>query len=391
MSDRLDIDALLIGSLYGELSSADEARLQAHLESHPADRTALADLTRARTVVRESRIFELQAEPPQSISALLMQEAARRAPRKVEEKESWFQRFLASLRHPAMAAAAMLVVVVGVAGTIYLKKGDQFAEQTKSEAIAPASPVETTMTPPAGSAALAQDTATPPVATGDFDVRLEESAADGKADKQGTVGGLEVSTPRNRPMPKDLDSESKAEPKKEKRQFAEPPKPTTAAPSMVPEGKGRAPAADPAPSPAAPPPPPTSNYGAAGGAAGTSRGSTDKATTSRAPTNSVPAPAQEQQKPAEKETAEVAWAKAQHVKIVDRVRAGKCGDAANLAVQLSNRVPAYYQQHVENDRDLKQCFTVINRERELEAERVQRARAKQQRSDEAPRPAESTK
>ena len=64
MAERQDIDALLISALYGELTPAEESRLAAHLESHPADRTALADLTHARTVVRESRILEVQLEPP---------------------------------------------------------------------------------------------------------------------------------------------------------------------------------------------------------------------------------------------------------------------------------------------------------------------------------------
>jgi hypothetical protein len=128
MVERQDIDALLIGSLYGELSSADEARLQAHLESHPADRTALDRLTHARDAVRRSRILEVQLEPPQAVSALLMQEAARRAPAKAEGRESWFVRLRRSfLMHPAMAAAAMLVVVLGVAGTLYVRKGDHFA------------------------------------------------------------------------------------------------------------------------------------------------------------------------------------------------------------------------------------------------------------------------
>lgn len=131
MADRMDIDALLIGSLYGELTPADQARLQAHLESHPADRSVLADLTRARQVVRESRIFELQFEPPQAVSALLLQEAARRAPRirttpNSERSESWFQRFMRSLAaHPAMAAAAMLVVVLGAATILYKRSGAQ--------------------------------------------------------------------------------------------------------------------------------------------------------------------------------------------------------------------------------------------------------------------------
>ena len=35
MADRQDIDALLIGSLYGELSPPMRLAWQAHLESHP--------------------------------------------------------------------------------------------------------------------------------------------------------------------------------------------------------------------------------------------------------------------------------------------------------------------------------------------------------------------
>src|SRR5215210_955059 len=133
--DRQDIDALLIGALYGELTPADEARLAAHLDSHPTDRGALDDLKSARHAVRESRIFELQVDPPQAVSALLLQEAHRRAPKRVvareEDKESWFFRFTKMfLAHPAMAAAAMLVLVVGVASMIYVKKGsDQFADK----------------------------------------------------------------------------------------------------------------------------------------------------------------------------------------------------------------------------------------------------------------------
>src|SRR6476661_1238628 len=94
--DRQDIDALLVGALYGELTPADEARLTAHLDSHPTDRGALDDLKSARQAVRESRIFELQLDPPQAVSALLLQEAHRRAPKRVVEREaqeSWFFRF----------------------------------------------------------------------------------------------------------------------------------------------------------------------------------------------------------------------------------------------------------------------------------------------------------
>jgi len=137
MIDRMDIDALLVSALYGELTPADEARLTAHLESHPADRTALADLTHTRATIRESRILTFQFEPPQSVSALLLQEAVRRAPKPRGEAVGWFHRFTRSfMMHPAMAAAAMLVLVVGVAGTLYVRHGDPFVEM--------ATPVATT-------------------------------------------------------------------------------------------------------------------------------------------------------------------------------------------------------------------------------------------------------
>lgn len=141
MVERQDIDALLISALYGELTPADETRLASHLESHPADRTALADLTRAREVVRESGIFELQLqrEPRQSITAVLLQEAARRAPRPVASSgQGWFEQLTRSfMAHPALAAAAMLVVVIGFATLISTRKGDQFAESRATSSTVP--------------------------------------------------------------------------------------------------------------------------------------------------------------------------------------------------------------------------------------------------------------
>ncbi len=154
MVDRTDIDALLIGALYGELTPADEARLMAHLESHPVDRTALDNLTRTRAAVRDSRILAFQAEPPQSISALLLQEASRRAPRAATERSetaTWFQRFVRSfMAHPAMAAAATLVLVIAAVGTFYLRGADQFAQSEPPALERATSPGTTASSAPAG-------------------------------------------------------------------------------------------------------------------------------------------------------------------------------------------------------------------------------------------------
>src|SRR5262249_13142161 len=72
-----------------------------------------------------------QFEPPQAISALLLQEASRRAPRAATDRgeaATWFQRFVRSFTaHPAMAAAATLVLVITAAGTLYLRGANQLA------------------------------------------------------------------------------------------------------------------------------------------------------------------------------------------------------------------------------------------------------------------------
>jgi anti-sigma factor RsiW len=414
MVERQDIDALLIGSLYGELSSTEEARLTAHLESHPADRTALADLTRARTVVRESRMLQVQFDPPQSISALLMQEAARRAP-KPRDEMGWLQRFMRSvLLHPAMAAAAMLVLIIGVAGTVYLRQGDHFARQTKDEA----------PTLPGGNTTADQPVAaTVPVVSADagateqFRVGLDQEGAGGQAPATPATDEKKLAD-RTRAVQKQrelseeakearADKNAKAEAQlatkelaaEKKRPSAEPPKTgeslakTAAKPQ--PKSKGYIEVTTPdqrpkdfdgitngrddatkhdnsvasAPGAAGPKAPPAVNV----------------------PSPAPPPPAETEAKPVDpKPDPVLAWAKEQHGKAV--VAAKKdCKLAANIAMQIANRAPAYYAANIENDRALKSCQQYIAAEREKELERANRAKATQRRAvDEAPAPAKAT-
>jgi len=213
MADRTEIDALLISALYGELTPADEARLTAHLESHPADRTVLADLTHTRATVRESRILTIQLEPPQSVSALLLQEAARRAPKQAREAAGWFHRFMRSFMvHPAMAAAAMLVLVVGVAGTLYVRNGDQFAGATAPEVardLQATAREPAAATPPAPAPTIAPEPAPEPE-TGRFADTQNGAPADrfGAAAGSGAyrVGLDEADSPKpvlSKPVPQD--------------------------------------------------------------------------------------------------------------------------------------------------------------------------------------------
>src|SRR3954469_485604 len=168
MVERQDIDALLISALYGELTPTEETQLAAHLEAHPTDKAALAALTSTRDHIRENRLLAVQVEPPQSVSALLMQEAARRAPK--AEREGWFARIAKSfMMHPAMAAAAMLVVVLGVATVVNNKKGDQFVESSAPTASEPTAANHSGASG-SGSAAMDQTIAvapTPPPARSD--------------------------------------------------------------------------------------------------------------------------------------------------------------------------------------------------------------------------------
>lgn len=403
MVDRTDIDALLIGALYGELTPADEARLTAHLESHPADRTALADLTATRAAVRESRLFALQLDPPPAVSALLVREAARRAPR--VENEGWFQRFVrAFTAHPAMAAAAMLVIVVGVAGTAYLRNGDQFAAP-KAESVAQSermtNSAATPVLDPAAQPAAAPLAAPPPAAapavasaptaattTADtmtaagsgyaVDLAAEKAHlyAEGAAKKDAVAakssrgrnevtGGIELR--KAEPQPRDLD-ESKLGFAKEQRAA---PKGGKAAPAAADDADGSddrfAGAAAPGPTkPMAKAPARTVSPD-------------PEAQAQVAQAAPPPAPAAELAEPrADKALdANAEWARKQHAQVVALVAANRCEDAAAAALAIYNRAPDYYNGFVASDRNIKPCVQYVThmREKEDRARAAKRANA----------------
>jgi hypothetical protein len=406
MVERQEIDALLVGALYGELTPAEEAQLTAHLESHPGDRTALDDLKSARSAIRakvqESRIFELQVDPPQAISALLVQEAARRAPRRSEERsEGWFARFVRSfVAHPAMAAAATLVLVVGVAGTIYLKNGkDQFADQTVASRDQPPQAVAPT---PQG-ATIAQQAPTPADeraldtggATGaavggsdntySVDLAKESTGAKGRAasdkvqlqnvlsaEKQvakPTVAAIPLARPDTKPEPK---HEAK------KQDFVPVAPAKQASPRELDDGDV-ATAQTPSNEPAA-------NEGkagfvgnrgagpgAAGGGAAPSR-TTPSAQPAAPPPPPAMAPSPKTVKAAP-EDALLAWAKDQHARVLSLVKANNCRDAAPLAIDIKNRAPDYFATNMANDRALSKCMAYVNDAAEKDAEKNAKSRA----------------
>ncbi|HEX4451457.1 MAG TPA: hypothetical protein VH143_11330 [Kofleriaceae bacterium] len=341
-----ELDALLVGALYGELGPADEARLAAHLESHPTDRTALDDLRSTRKALVEARFFELWFEPPPAVSALLVQEAARRAPRSEATGDSWFARFVRSfMSHPAMAAAAMLVVVVGVAGTLYMKKGADLAEPSAPVAVAVGSPSasvtsQTTPTVAYGSAADTPPSAASAAPTGNTKVADSDGISADVDDKrlaldrardQSVVAkkptaehaikqGVEVAPKRFEPKELAKDDSGPAlaenEPAKDQQGYNGKAAPPASAPqtSMATVG--------------------TATTGAAGGDAA-------KATDRKAAEAADP------------------WAREQHDSVAQLVRKGSCQEAATVAAAIQARSPEYYAINIANDRTLRQCASYI--------------------------------
>ncbi|MCX5747301.1 MAG: hypothetical protein NT062_32950 [Proteobacteria bacterium] len=402
MTTLPDIDALLIGALYGELTPADEARLSAHLDAHPTDQRALDGLRITREAVRESRILAISLDPPQAISAVLLQEAARRAPKFVPHREQqeggWFTRFVRSFAaHPAMAAAAMLVMVVGVGGLLYMKNGaNQFATSTVDEATVATQATATSPRAPAPSASAGsgfvfndegakQDVAKEAAKEADS---YRVDLADDSLRRDNAPQGIVVHTPE--PMVKDLDAKLEAKP----RPTATPPTdalamsaPKKMAPKAKEESKGMADAK-------------TST------AASNARGDEIASTDPQAPGGvavggaaGAAAPVQtpdknmaqrsEPSKVVKADSSLVAWAQDQHARVSALVKAGNCPDAAKLASTIATRAPEYYNQAIATDRALKQCSAYFSAEREKAAESSNKARAQKRLDANEPSPAPS--
>lgn len=166
MSDPNDIDArkagpeateaelLLIDLLYGELEGEAEAQARARIAGDESMARELETYGELRAMLRELP----EEEPPQAVSARLLHVAAETAPRKRatalalddDEPGLWSRilRFFQPLvSSPAVAAAAMLVLVAGVAGALYLGGNVEVAQPTAPSSPAPERPAAPAATP----------------------------------------------------------------------------------------------------------------------------------------------------------------------------------------------------------------------------------------------------
>lgn len=127
-----DIDELMIDFLYQELETPRADAFKAHLATCPRCGQELQSLQRVRGAVRELP----EAEPPQSVTAKLLHEAAKRARPVVREDErrgfaGWLGSFFKPIvMHPAWAAAASLILVLGA--VVYFKARTDVSEKPQS-------------------------------------------------------------------------------------------------------------------------------------------------------------------------------------------------------------------------------------------------------------------
>lgn len=421
MLDRADIDALLMGALYGELSPDESTRLDEHLSAHPQDKLILDGLSRARQAVKDSLILLLHAEPPAAVSALLMQEAARRAPAPREQRIGWFAKLVAVMRHPAVAAVTVVVLIAAVGGTIYLKNGKRAVVEREiaSKQSAPAferADDGVAATPPTASAGSGSAVAVNETGNSNgsgFTAGYTDESVDDpdQADQQTaqqtpstgdlkktggkkTTGKGYIEVRTHGPEPKDAYATSETE-KTESAGYKDKngvdTKPTTA-----PE----------------PPPPTNPNRDRSGKTAGNTTstviipggddraetGSTlglsgdaiDSTTAGAAGTGGAPTAPQYNSATGSSgggSTADPhATARGLHTRLIGLVKANKCSEASKVALDISQRDPDYYAQFVANDRRVKACKPYIDNARKKKNDAAKRATKDQPQEDVAPAP-----
>lgn len=405
MADRQDIDALLVGAVYGELDAADRARLDEHLSTSPQDRAALEALEQTRAQVRRGLDELPAAEPRASISALLLQEAARRAPRAATAGEAsggggsgLWARFLGRMSgwmrpamSPAFAGAMALLLVAGTATTLWLKGGQQVSEPvSEPEARAPAEPERSGRVEPpkaesfdgAGAAPGAARPAAVPTQTFHADLdqpadpAIATSALGGEAALDDAVGGGGrdgvIATPSESRDAKPAPAKAAAPGPRKKsadngylevrpRGDAE----ITVKDVDEADAEERAEDRREAKNAVAD----KGGRGAATGAVAAAPPPAPEPTVTR--TTKPMDPKLEQ------------WAKSQHARLARLVGEGKCPDAGRVGAELKDRAPEYYAAHVANDRAVRACKQYIEAQAKKKAEKDYKSRSQSNTADEA--------
>jgi Putative zinc-finger len=341
------MDEVMMDWLYEELDPPRSARVSEHLESCPRCSEQLGALRSTRAALRDLP----QVEPPPAISAILIHEAARRAPA-VEAPDGvashgFWHRLRAAFRplvlHPAAAAIASLILVAGVAGALYVRSAWDIGDP---HAIPDQGPMA----------------AREPVADAPADL-------DGKP--AGAVGAAESRAPQSARPKADgvaaqlLEGEEEADlraatsPRREaerKQRFASKPK--------------QAPADEPQKSAA--------EKGASSGGSdpmlAVERGDQPAANTVSGAGPAAPPPAAEladEDKAQEGRTKTLektqGWLQVQEQKLTALARNKRCREAAAVANDILDRDPAYYAHRVRDSKEVELCRSYVGNEQRRRA------------------------
>lgn len=190
-TSNIDFDALLVDWLYGELDSADTERFEKHLETHPEDAAEAAAMRRVRAYAKKID----QAEPPANLTTILMHEAASRAESNKGGAGLWAAItgfFQPVFMHPAASAMASFVLVVGVAGVLYMRNGSDMIAEPRADSSAAAPTSIASNQAEAKSAARPASGAPEPLVAADEFQEKEESEGDSSGSEKGGQSGFSV-------------------------------------------------------------------------------------------------------------------------------------------------------------------------------------------------------
>jgi hypothetical protein len=336
----------LVSLLYGELPAEEAERTGARVAADPTLSARLGEMRRVRDLFGSLE----DEEPPGRLSAQLMAEAARAAPQQRRAAAapeaglwsrlvSWLQPVV---QRPALAAAASLVLVAGVAGVLYMKKGEELTST--------APPPAETASELEGTASSADPTAASPVGTANEAPADSTGTADGADDEAAPAAAepaREESNRADQPVAKrrkSAVSEKSADTGKNAYDKA-PAKPAVKSGTvyglseqeMVPREQAKGESGE--------------GGGAVLGGADSNGSSKSDAPKLPPPPASAPAPTDEQ-KPAPR-----ANVRDLHKRAIDAALDNRCTEVRSLAGQVKTSDSSYYTKSFANDGRLRSCLS----------------------------------
>jgi len=342
----------LVSLLYGELPADEAERTGARVAADPTLSARLGEMRRVRDLFGSLE----DEEPPARLSAQLMSEAARAAPqprRAAAPEAGLWARFVSWLQplvqRPALAAAASLVLVAGVAGVLYMKKGDELTSTAP-----PVAETERTLEGTAtGATADPAATASPATAVPEAPDDTTGTAGDGdRGDDQAAPAAEPADTEsagnEKQPARRRKSASTGKSAETDKKVYSKAPaKPAVKSGTvyglseqeMVPRDQAKG----------------ESGEGGGGVVGGAADDSSNKADVPAAPPPPVsapaPAPAESPKSVARPSVREL------HNRAIDAALDNRCSEVRALAGQVKSADSAYYAKNVAGDGRLKTCLS----------------------------------